>query len=137
MTERKPLAPRTDELMVDAGAGVGVDEVAAALTGLRQQPQWRQGGLATHSLRKDANGSSLLIALKAGARLERHQASGEVIIRLVTGRIMLGLPDRSLCLQAGHRQIVEPGRPHDVEALTEAALLVTVRPPVPPTNGDA
>jgi quercetin dioxygenase-like cupin family protein len=55
-----------------------------------------------------------------------HRLAETASIHAVTGRVRLRLPDRVADLSTGRLLVLEPGLPHDVEALEESTLLLTL-----------
>ncbi len=70
----------------------------------------------------------VLMAFAAGARMAEHTADGRLTIHVVQGRVRLRVEGRVLELPAGGLLALEPGQPHDVEAVEESALLLTIVP---------
>lgn len=68
-----------------------------------------------------------VLGLTAGNRLHEHRAPGPATIQVLRGRIRLGTTSDELELCAGHWALV-PDEVHDVLALTDAAMLLTVTP---------
>ena len=67
-----------------------------------------------------------LLTLQAGAELAEHDSPPEATLHVVTGRVRVVTADESWELGAGEL-IAIPGQKHSVEALTDAAFLLTIR----------
>ena len=72
------------------------------------------------------NGCEVLIALKAHSSIPGHQTEGQISIQLVAGHIQVRAPGRTFDLRSGGLLALDRGLPHDVEALEESALLLTI-----------
>ena len=66
-----------------------------------------------------------LIALTAGQTLNEHENPGEATVHVLHGRVRLAAGDTSWDATAGDLLIVPDSR-HSLEALDEAAVLLTV-----------
>jgi hypothetical protein len=61
-----------------------------------------------------------------GARLHEHQAAGPITIQAASGSLRLSAGGQALMLKAGEITVLESALEHEVEALEESALLVTL-----------
>jgi quercetin dioxygenase-like cupin family protein len=68
----------------------------------------------------------VLITLKAGGRIEDHQAEGSISTHCLTGKLRLLLPHQSVELPAGSLLTLERALSHDVEALEDSSFLLTI-----------
>jgi quercetin dioxygenase-like cupin family protein len=66
-----------------------------------------------------------VVALTAGQALSEHANPGEATVHVLSGRVRLGAGDTSWEGSAGDL-IVVPDAPHDLHALEDAAVLLTV-----------
>ncbi|MDQ6522025.1 cupin domain-containing protein [Nocardioides sp. LHD-245] len=66
-----------------------------------------------------------LIALKAGERLGEHDAPDEATLQVLEGEVALHAGGETWRGEAGDHLVIPPQR-HDLEALTDAAVLLTV-----------
>lgn len=66
-----------------------------------------------------------VVALLAGQRLAEHANPGEATLLVLTGRVRLVAPDASCEAGAGDLIAVPQAR-HSLEALSDAAVLLTV-----------
>jgi quercetin dioxygenase-like cupin family protein len=66
-----------------------------------------------------------MIALVGGQRLSEHANPGEATVHVLSGRVRLGAGDDRWDGSAGDLLIV-PDRRHDLEALEDAVVLLTV-----------
>ena len=68
----------------------------------------------------------VLTALKAGARLDRHQTEAPVSLHGLRGRVRISLPDETVELAPGSLLVLEAGVAHEVEAVEESVFLITL-----------
>jgi quercetin dioxygenase-like cupin family protein len=68
----------------------------------------------------------VLMVLKAQARVPDHKADGRISIHTVRGHIRMRALGRTFDLPAGSLLSLDRGLTHDVEALEDSALLLTV-----------
>ena len=66
-----------------------------------------------------------LIALRAGTRLGEHESPDEATIQVVEGEVTLHTGSDAHDLVAGDHGVIPPER-HDLEARTDAVVLLTV-----------
>jgi quercetin dioxygenase-like cupin family protein len=72
-----------------------------------------------HSLRQT------VVALTAGTALAEHENPGEATVHVLTGRVRLGAGADSWEGRDGDLIVIPPAR-HDLTAVTDAAVLLTV-----------
>jgi quercetin dioxygenase-like cupin family protein len=64
--------------------------------------------------------------MKAGTGLGRHHVDGRISIQLFEGSIRLQIAEQSVEMKAGALLTLEYGTPHNLEAIAESALLITI-----------
>ena len=96
---------------------------------LRQEPTWRSSDRNAITLTKEPHLRVVLIALKKGARLHEHQAGGPITIQAAAGSLRLSVGSQILELRAGEIAVLESAIEHEVEALEESGLLLTLVKP--------
>ena len=101
-------------------------ELRTELKGLREQKTYAQGKPSGKTLVKEPDLRIVLMALKAGGRMEDHRASGPISVQGIEGRFRLRLPSGDMELTAGELVSLEPGIPHEVFAVEDAAFLLTI-----------
>ncbi|SRR5579883_409013 len=101
-------------------------DLNAEIEQLHQEAAWRQGDHNAMTLTKEPVFRIVLVAMKDGARLPAHQASGNISIQALAGHLIVHLPDRTVDLPRGHLVALEANLRHDVEARGESAFLLTV-----------
>jgi quercetin dioxygenase-like cupin family protein len=105
-------------------------EVAFDLTAIdaemRGEDAYRRDGHTARTLVREDDLRIVLIVMRAGARMAEHQANETASIHALSGRVRLRLLDHDTDLPAGRLLVLERGLRHDVEALAESALLLTL-----------
>ena len=64
--------------------------------------------------------------MKGGTRMRQHRAEGRISIQQLKGQVCVHLANRKVNVLAGHLLMLDCGVLHDVEALEESALLLTI-----------
>jgi quercetin dioxygenase-like cupin family protein len=100
-------------------------DLTTEIARLRQEPEG-QAGQNAKTLVKYDDLRIVLIALKAGDRLPVHQTGGRLSIQTVAGHIHMRAEGRTFDLPAGRLLALDQAIPHDVEALEESAILLTI-----------
>jgi quercetin dioxygenase-like cupin family protein len=94
---------------------------------LRREDSWqRETGRSSKTLAKYPDFRIVLILMKGGTRMRQHRAEGRISIQQLEGQVCIHLADRKVNLSAGHLLVLDRGVLHDVEALEESALLLTI-----------
>jgi quercetin dioxygenase-like cupin family protein len=110
-------------------------DLAHEVAQLREQTAWRQGDRNAKTLVKEADFRIVLIALRAGSRMEEHRAAGRISVQTLMGHVRLQTAGTNVDLPVGRLVSVERDVPHTVEALEESAFLLTIA--WQGTHGDA
>jgi len=92
---------------------------------LHREPGWTSGQNAKTLIKYD-DFRVVLTVLKAGMRIPGHQTEGRISIHTVAGHIQVRAQGRTFDLSAGSLLALDRGLPHDVEALEDSALLLTI-----------
>lgn len=106
-------------------SGVSLLDIASELADSRQYRPW-QSGLYSKLLLKADDLRVLLIAMETGAKLKEHHADGTVSIHALEGRLCLHAQGQTHTLRTGQILALAPGMKHDLEALEDSALLLTI-----------
>jgi quercetin dioxygenase-like cupin family protein len=102
-----------------------------SLTGLAEEQlataREASSGRAAHTVYggREHDLRQTLIALAAGRALAEHEAPGEATLQVLTGQVRLSAGDDHWEGRAGDHVVIPPDR-HDLTALTDAAVLLTV-----------
>lgn len=100
-------------------------DLGQEIESLRHDVGWRDGHSA-RTLVKHEDLRVVLIALAKGARMGEHKADARVTIQTVTGSVRLWLGERTIALPVGGLLVLDRALPHDVEAVEESAILLTI-----------
>jgi quercetin dioxygenase-like cupin family protein len=101
-------------------------DLAHEVARLHEQAAWQQGDRNAKTLVKEADFRIVLIALRAGARMEEHRAAGRISVQTLAGHVRLHTAGTNVDLPVGRLVSLERDVPHDVEALEESAFLLTI-----------
>lgn len=101
-------------------------DIQSELGKLREQARYTGGVPTGTTLVKESSLRIVLMAMAAGTRMEQHHASGPISIQALDGRFRLALPDGTVEMEPGMLLALEPNLPHDVEAIDDAAFLLTI-----------
>jgi len=103
-------------------------DVEQELQQLRQEESWhRETGRSSKTLAKYPDFRIVLILMKSGTRMRQHTAEGRVSIQQLKGRVLIHLEaHRRVEVSAGQLLVLDCGVLHDVEALEESSLLLTI-----------
>jgi quercetin dioxygenase-like cupin family protein len=92
---------------------------------LRSEGRWQSGHTAK-TLAKYPDFRVVLVVMKTGGRLEKHQTEGGISIQTLEGRIQFSTAERSLELAVGQILTLEHNISHDVEGIVDSAFLLTI-----------
>lgn len=101
-------------------------DLAGELERLRREEHPWQAGRNAKILVKYPNFRVVLIGLRPGAHVAEHHAAGPVSIHVIRGHILVRAAGRVFDLPEGQMLALEAQVPHDVEALAESGVLVTI-----------
>ncbi len=101
-------------------------EFGSELEELRRGRVWDLSGHNAKTLVKYEDLRVVLIALKEGTKLDQHHTIGRLTIQILEGKVRLRLPTEVLEIARG--ALVALGRSvmHDLEALEESVVLLTI-----------
>lgn len=86
----------------------------------------QQSGRRSRPLMKAPDLRVVLVTAKKGSYMKEHRANGSVTILAVAGAIRLKLEGGQVDLNPGELLALDRALPHDVEALSDCAFLVTI-----------
>lgn len=92
---------------------------------LKAETTWSTGQNAK-TLVKYEDLRVVLMALQAKARLPEHKTEGRISVHVLSGHVQLRASGRTFDLRAGGLLALDQGIPHDLEALDESAVLLTI-----------
>ena len=100
-----------------------LDEETAAL---RREHGWRDSGHSAKTLVKHHEQRIVLIAMKRGARMMKHQAAGAVSIHVLTGRVQVTVGKSTIEVATGDLLALDRALPHAVESLDASSFVLTL-----------
>ncbi len=100
--------------------------IAEEIKLLRQEPEWISGTRNSVTVVKSSNLSVVLTAIKKGATLCGHQVDGPITLQVVSGAIQFSVAGEPRTLVAGTVIALDNAVPHDIEALEDSELLLTI-----------
>jgi quercetin dioxygenase-like cupin family protein len=92
---------------------------------LHHEREWTTGQNAKTLVKYD-DLRVVLTALRAHARMPSHQTQGRISIQTIRGHIEIRAAGRTFDLPVGSLLALDRGLPHDVEALEDSVLLLTI-----------
>ena len=100
-------------------------DLSAEIHRLHAETTWNTGQNARTLIKYD-DFRVVLIALAAEARMPEHKADGRISIHVLSGHIQLRASGRTFSLRSGGLLALDHAVSHDVHALEESALLLTI-----------
>jgi quercetin dioxygenase-like cupin family protein len=100
-------------------------DLLAEVERLKAEPTWSSGHSARTLIKYD-DLRVVLIALAAGHRIPEHKADGRVSVHVLSGHVEFRTSERTFDLRAGGLVALDRAVPHDVAAVEESALLLTI-----------
>jgi len=100
-------------------------KVSEQLLDLWRGPGW-QARRSSKTLAKHPDLRIVLTALRARGYVHEHHAAGSVSVQALEGHLRMHVPGRTVDLKPGDMIVLERAVPHDLEALTDSAYLLTV-----------
>lgn len=100
-------------------------DLAAEIKRLHAESTWQNGQNARTLLKYD-DLRVVLTTLKEGQRIPEHKTDGRITIQVLSGHLRLRASGRTFSLRAGSLLALDKVVPHDVEAVEESALLLTI-----------
>ncbi len=97
----------------------------AEIDRLKAEAAWTSGTRNAITLAKGPL-TLVLVVLKPGATLEEHRARGPMTLEVLSGSIRFRSGEMDHALEAGQLVVLESVLVHEVEALTESTLLLTL-----------
>ncbi len=116
-------SPRQDRVL----SGLAVTfAIAEEINLLQQEPEWISGKRNSVTVVKTSNLSLVLTALKEGATMCGHEVDGPITLQVVSGSIQLSVAGEPRRLAAGTVTALDKAVPHDIRALEDSDLLLTI-----------
>jgi len=96
------------------------------LADIRAGDAYRGADHAAETLVKEPGLRLVLIALKDGGRMRKHQTHTSITVQVVEGMVRFEVDNRIIQLIAGTVLAVDANLPHNLEAVGESAVLLTM-----------
>lgn len=100
-------------------------DLPAEIQRLHAEATWHTGHNA-RTLFKYDDFRVVLIAVAAEARIPEHKAEGRIALQVVSGHVQVRASGRTFNLRSGGLLALDRDVVHDVHALEESALLLTI-----------
>jgi quercetin dioxygenase-like cupin family protein len=101
-------------------------DLAPRLRELRADDSYVRSGRLGRTLAKSGRLRLVLVALNAGVEIGVHHADSPMTIQLLEGSLSFRLGGEDHELRAGQVLFFGPGEAHDIRAVDESALLLTL-----------
>jgi quercetin dioxygenase-like cupin family protein len=100
-------------------------DLSSEVEQLHREPDWASGQNAKTLVKYD-DFRVVLTALRARARMPAHQTKGRISIQTIRGHVQVRAEGRTFDLPPGSLLALDRGLPHDVDALEDSVLLLTI-----------
>ena len=100
-------------------------DLNAELGSLQAEKPW-QAAHTAKTLVKHPDLRVVLVAIRAGGRLQQHETTARVSIQALSGDLRVYMPAHNVHLPAGHLLALDRDVPHEVVALDDSAFLLTI-----------
>ena len=100
-------------------------DLETAFAGLPSESVLRHGHMQKVLYRLGRT-TTAIFAFEAGGRLEQYTIDAQAIVHVIEGRVRVCTPDSAYELTRNQMVMLDPGVPHDVEAVERTRLLLTV-----------
>ena len=123
MTDAIRTAPREDRTV--SGPMITFS-IAEEIRRLREEPEWIASTRNSVTVVKTANLSVVLTAIKKDATLCGHEVDGPITLQVISGAMKFDVAGEPLTLKAGTMIALDKAIPHDIQALEDSELLLTI-----------
>jgi len=100
-------------------------DLIAEVDRLHRERTWNTGHNARTLIKYD-DLRVVLMVLQAGSRIPDHKANGRISVQVLSGHIRLNASGRAFDLRPGSLLALDERAPHDLEAMDESAVLLTI-----------
>lgn len=101
-------------------------DLAPQVRELRGDESYRRSGRLGRTLARSGRLRLVLVALNSGIEVGTHQADSPMTLQLIEGRLGFRINGEPHELRQGQVLFFGPGDAHDIRALEESALLLTL-----------
>jgi quercetin dioxygenase-like cupin family protein len=123
MTLERTRAERAERLARDT---LQVINLRSYLRALREEGAYHTNGRNGITLVKTARLRVVLEVLQAGTQLAEHRAPGPITVQVLEGAIRFHVEDEVFRVREAETLALPAGQPHSVEAVGDAAFLLTI-----------
>jgi len=123
-TTHEEMRARPHNAASMAAAFVELD-LAAEFSRLQTETAWSSGQNARTLIKYDTL-RVVLEALQAGTRLPEHRTEGRLTIHVLSGHLEVKAAGRTFNLHSGGLLALDRNQPHEVLALLESVVLLTI-----------
>jgi quercetin dioxygenase-like cupin family protein len=106
-------------------------DIPTLLSQIKHEDAWPKGARNGMTLLKAQGLQVVLIAMHAGAVIPSHRAESPISVQVIEGMIKFSADAQALTLGTGQLLTLQAGIPHTVEAVEEAAFLLTLATETP------
>lgn len=103
----------------------------------KEDPWLRGVGRSSKTLVKYDDLRIVLIAMKADTQMHEHRAAARISLQTLTGHVQLRVVGHTVDLPAGHLLALDQCLPHDVVALKDSSILLTLSWPTESPNEES
>jgi quercetin dioxygenase-like cupin family protein len=111
-------------------------DLLVELEALRSAASYQAADHAAHTISKQSGIRVVLIALKAGGRMNEHHADAPITVHGLQGTVNFTVGGETLRVTPGVLVTVAAGMLHSVEAIEESAFLLTMGANAPHADVD-
>jgi quercetin dioxygenase-like cupin family protein len=101
-------------------------DLAAEIELLNREEHWEKDGRISKTLVKHSDFRIVLMFMKAGTLMQEHKTDARISIQALSGRLLIKLDSGTVELPAGSLLVLEKGLLHDVKAVEESAILLSI-----------
>lgn len=101
-------------------------DIAGVVDDLKGDDVYEREGHIARTLVRTPDLRVVVVVLDEGKRMEEHDTDVTALVHTISGRVRLQLPDRRVELAAGQLLALGPGLRHDVEALADSVVMLTL-----------
>ena len=103
-----------------------VSDIESQLKEIKLEEAWDSNGHNARTLVKHPDFRIVLIAMKKGTHIPKHNVDRELSIQVLQGHVRLHIARRAVDLAMGNLVALDQGLPHDLEAMEESAFLLSI-----------
>lgn len=101
-------------------------DLAEQIAALQAEEPYRRSGRAGRTLAKSGRFRLVLTAMARGNEISTHQADSPMTLQVVQGSLTFRTAGQEYTLNAGQVLFFGPGEAHDIRAVQDSALLLTL-----------